>query len=160
MPFYLLSALLLIAGCTSRKNPERPLPNRVSTSKHKSSSPYLTKDHQGNPVLCWTEAQDSAGSYLLTYAVSYDAGKTFTSPKAIPATRGIYPHDENLSKILFRKNGDIMAMFAVSNPNPENSYAGLVFYTQSFDGGKTWTVPRQLAHNTENSIDDRYFDIT
>lgn len=160
MPFYLLAVLLLVSGCTTRQHEQEVVAYRISDSKHKSSSPYLTKDHQGNPVLCWTAAQDSTGDYLLAYAVSYDEGKTFTSPKAIPATRGIYPHEENLSKIVFKQNGDMMAMFAVSNPSAENSYAGLVFYTQSFDGGKSWTAPRQLAQHTESSIDERYFDMT
>lgn len=50
-------------------------------------------------------------------------------------------------------------MFAVSNPNDENRYAGLVYYTQSFDGGKTWTAPRQLSESGANSIDERYFDM-
>jgi hypothetical protein len=95
----------------------------------------------------------------LHYAVSEDGGKSFGTPQVIPTSKGVYPHDENLSKILFKSNGDMMALFAVSNPNPENSYAGLVYYTQSFDRGKNWTAPKQLAENAANSIDERYFDI-
>ncbi len=110
-------------------------------------------------MLSWVQASDPAGNYLLHYAVSADSGKTFNTPRAIPTTKGVYPHDENLSKILFRKNGDLIAMFAVSNPNDQNSYAGLVYYTQSFDGGSNWTAPRQLAENTAESIDERYFDM-
>jgi hypothetical protein len=121
--------------------------------------PYLTKDHQGNLVLSWVQATDTTGNHLMAYAVSDDGGKTFGEPLLIAATKGVYPHDENLSKILFRKNGDIMAMFAVSNPNDKNSYAGLVYYTQSFDGGKSWTTPKQLSEHAGQSIDERYFDL-
>jgi hypothetical protein len=156
----ILFVVLVVVGCATPPEKEAQTAYRISAQDHKSSCPYLTQDHQGNPVLCWVEAQDSSQNYLLTYAVSGDAGKTFSAPRTIPTTKGIYPHDENLSKILFKPNGDMMVMFAVSNPNPENSYAGLVFYTQSFDNGKSWTAPRQLADNTQNSIDERYFDMT
>ncbi|WP_165864794.1 sialidase family protein [Rufibacter latericius] len=128
-------------------------------AQRKASCPYLTSDHKGNPVLCWVQAQDTLGNHLLMYARSTDGGRSFGEPAAIPTSAGVYPHDENLSKLLFKPNGDILAMFAVQNPNPENSYAGLVKYTQSFDGGKTWTAAKQLAQDAENSIDERYFDM-
>lgn len=137
--------------------PDKPI--LISEANKNASCPYLTKDHQGNIVLSWIQAQDSAGTYLLTYATSTDGGLSFRTPQTIAQTKGVYPHDENLSKIIYKPNGDMLAMFAVSNPNPENSYAGLVRYTQSFDGGKTWTQVRQLARDTVNSIDERYFDI-
>ncbi|KAA3438370.1 sialidase family protein [Rufibacter hautae] len=152
--------LLSIVGCQSKAGQDLPQESRISQANLKASCPYLTKDHQGNPVLCWVQAQDTTGNYLLMYARSLDGGNTFEKPVAVPTSQGVYPHDENLSKILFKKNGDILAMFAVQNPNPDNSYAGLVKYTQSFDAGKTWTQPRQLAQDAENSIDERYFDIT
>jgi hypothetical protein len=135
-------------------------PVSISDEKSNASGPSLTKDPQGNPVLSWVQQQDSAETYLLCYAISSDSGQSFGKPKTIPTTKGIYPHDENLSKLVFRPNGDIIAMFAVSNPNPENSYAGLVYYTQSFDGGTTWSASKQLAKDTLNSIDERYFDMT
>ncbi len=157
----LLSILcfLWLIGCQSKAAQEVPPENRISLANLKASCPYLTQDQQGNPVLCWVQAQDTMGNYLLMYARSKDGGKTFGEPVTVSTSQGVYPHDENLSKILFKKNGDILAMFAVQNPNPENSYAGLVKYSQSFDGGKTWTGPKQLAQDAENSIDERYFDI-
>lgn len=157
--WHLLVFFLLLSACKNRQDQDKTLPQRISSGSHTGSGPYLTQDHRGRAVLCWVEAQDSTGNYLLNYAIADEEATTFAAPKAIPTTRGIYPHDENLSKMVFKQNGDIMALFAVSNPNPENSYAGLVFYTQSFDGGKSWTTPRQLAQNTRNSIDERYFDL-
>lgn len=152
---------LLIIGCQQKVvKQEEPLATKISSRNLSGICPYLTQDNEGNPVLCWVQAQDSADTYLLTYAVSKDGGKTFSEPKAIPTTKGVYPHEENLSKILYKENGDMLAMFAVSSPNSENSYAGLVFYTQSFDGGQTWSEPRQLAENAENIVDERYFDMT
>ncbi|HEY4651132.1 MAG TPA: exo-alpha-sialidase [Pontibacter sp.] len=164
---FLLIVVLLFTGCNQQKQAESHSETiaapaaaiRISTEGLSASCPYLTKDEKGNTVLSWVQATDTTGNYLVAYAVSGDGGKTFGEPQTIPTTKGVQPHDENLAKILFRRNGDIIAMFPVSNPNPKNSYAGLVFYTQSFDGGKSWTEPRQLAEDTENSIDERYFDM-
>ncbi|MFB9865526.1 sialidase family protein [Rufibacter immobilis] len=155
-----LISLLLLAAC----QPKQPLQEEfnektISLQNLNASCPYFTQDHEGNPVLCWVQAQDTSGNYRFYYARSLDGGKTFQKAQAIPTSEGVYPHDENLSKLLFKPNGEMMAMFAVQNPNPENSYAGLVKYTQSFDGGKTWTAARQLAQDAQNSIDERYFDM-
>jgi hypothetical protein len=151
--------VLSLIGCEPKPVEEASTRHRISLANLKASCPYLTKDHQGNPVLCWVQAQDTAGNFQLMYARSADGGNTFGKAQAIPTSAGVYPHDENLSKLMFKPNGDLLAMFAVQNTNPDNSYAGLVKYTQSFDGGKTWTAARQLAQDAENSIDERYFDI-
>ncbi|WP_153042766.1 exo-alpha-sialidase [Rufibacter ruber] len=159
-PVLLLFLALLGVGCQQKPAQEEQAgPKRISLNHLKASSPYLTKDHKGNPVLSWVQAQDTAGHYLLYYARSTDQGHTFAPPQAIPTSAGVYPHDENLSKLVFKANGDILAVFAVQNPSNQNSYAGLVRYTQSFDSGKTWSPARQLAQDAENSIDERYFDL-
>ncbi|TXK48748.1 exo-alpha-sialidase [Pontibacter qinzhouensis] len=159
--YIFLGLVLLLSGCQTSATDAvtAPTPFRISEAGLAASCPFLTKDQQGRVVLSWVQASDSLGNYLLTYAVSEDGDETFGTPRPIPTTKGVYPHDENLSKILFRQNGDIIAMFAVSNPREQNSYAGLVYYTQSFDKGRTWTEPRQLATNTQESIDERYFDM-
>ena len=162
---YFLAIVLLLTGCNGNTENNQAIENgapaafMISTPGLAASCPYLTKDHKGNIVLSWVQATDTTGNYLMAYAVSEDGGESFREPSLIPETRGVYPHDENLSKILFRPNGDIITMFAVSNPNEKNQYAGLVNYTQSFDGGKSWTAPKQLSENAANSIDERYFDL-
>ena len=164
--FLLLSLFYACQNKPAKQNTDSTIvdltlsPVTISEEKYNASGPSFTKDHQGNPVLSWVQQQDSTETYLFCYAVSTDNGLSFGKPKIIPTAKGIYPHDENLSKLVFKPNGDIIAMFAVSNPNPENSYAGLVYYTQSFDRGTTWSVPKQLAKDTLNSIDERYFDMT
>jgi hypothetical protein len=159
LPVGVLAALLLFTGCQPDTKEKQPLAYRISENGLAASGPALTRDHHGNIVLSWIQAIDSTERYLLQYATSEDGGNTFGPSRAIPATTGVQAHDENLSRILFKENGDIMAMFAVSSPNPDNPYAGLVFYTQSFDGGKRWTPARQLSPDTVNSIDERYFDM-
>ncbi|NEM97670.1 sialidase family protein [Pontibacter burrus] len=162
-----LALFLVIASCSQNRQPANQAdfaqvpasPVSISTPGLSASCPYLTQDNNGNVVLSWVQAIDTTENYLMAYAVSDDGGKTFGEMQTIATTKGVHPHDENLPRILYRSNGDIIAMYPVSNPNPKNSYAGLVFYTQSFDGGKTWTEARQLSEDTVNSIDERYFDM-
>jgi len=161
-----LAVLLLVTSCNTAPDTQtasnieaQPVAAKISANGFAASCPYLTKDQYGNSVLSWVQATDTTGNYLVYYAISEDGGKTFGMARSIPATKGVHPHDENLSKILFRKNGDMMVMFAVSNPSAENSYAGLVYYTQSYDNGSTWTKPRQIAEDTLRSTDERYFDM-
>lgn len=131
----------------------------ISLPKGDASGAYLTTDQSGNPVLSWVQ-KVSTDQYKLYYSVSKDGGRSFSESKEIPASRGIYPHDENLSKIIYKKNGDMLAIFAVSNPSKENKYAGLLYYTQSFDKGATWTDAKQLSPAKSYSNDERYFDMT
>ena len=129
----------------------------ISIDKLNGSCPYLTDDGKGNAVLSWIRDTDKS-NHVMCYAVSKDHGKTFGGPVVIPGSEEVYPHGENLPKIIFRPDGAITAAWGVSNPNPKNPYSGLVFYTQSFDEGKTWTKARSLS-NDASSIDQRYFDM-
>lgn len=134
-------------------------PFQISLPGADASGAYLTTDNNNNPVLSWVQ-QVSPDNYRMFYATSFDGGHTFEKAKWITTSKGIYPHDENLSKIIYRKNGDMMAIFAVQNPSKENKFAGLLYYTQSFDNGLVWTEPKQLSPAKSLSNDERYFDMT
>jgi hypothetical protein len=121
------------------------------------SCPYLTKDHNNNIVLSWIRQNDSA-SQIFCYAISQDAGKSFSKPIAIPGSENVKPHGENLPKIIFKPSGEIIAVWGAGNPNPKNKYSGLVYYAQSFDRGKTWSKATSLVKDTA-SFDQRYFDV-
>ncbi|WP_159467403.1 sialidase family protein [Dyadobacter sp. 3J3] len=134
-------------------------PFQISLPGADASGAYLTTDNNNNPVLSWVQ-QVSPDNYRMFYASSFDGGHTFEKARWITTSKGIYPHDENMSKIIYKKNGDMMAIFAVSNPGKENKYAGLLYYTQSFDNGLVWTEPKQLSPAKSYSNDERYFDMT
>lgn len=123
----------------------------------KGSCPYLTRDNKNNIVLSWVKQVDTATS-VLCYAVSGDEGKTFNRPVEVPGSNNVHPHGENMPKVIFKPSGEIIAVWGAANPNPENAYSGLVYYTQSFDNGKTWTKPVSLTKDTA-SFDQRYFDV-
>ena len=101
--------------------------------------PYLAKDNNGNIVMSWIRSLNDS-THILCYAVSKDQGKTFSPGKEVPSSTNIEPHSENLPKIIYKPSGEVMALWGAANPNPKNKYSGLVYYSQSFDDGKTWTV--------------------
>jgi hypothetical protein len=118
--------------------------------------PYLTKDNKGNTIVSWVRMNsDSTSSFCYSIAGN---GQMFGKPVVIPNSGNIQPHGENLPKIIFKKSGDIIALWGVANPNHGNKYSGAVFYVQSFDRGRTWSAPSPLVKDT-GGFDQRYYDV-
>ncbi len=136
---------------------KRPSEKVLSHTGKEASCPYVTHDIRGNTVVSWVE-QDSGSAGMMYYAVTNDNGYTFSYPQSIPATAGVFPHAENLPKLLFKPDGSIIALFGVEQHDPRNKYAGKVMYAQSFDNGKTWQDAVPLVTDT-SGYDQRYFDI-
>lgn len=130
----------------------------VSHAGKDASCPYLTKDTEGRPVVSWVETNKGDNTGSMYYAVSNDNGYTFSEPVIIPSSSGVYPHDENLPKLLFKPGGTVIAMFGIEANDPRNKYAGKVMYTQSFDNGKTWQPAVPMVTDTAG-YDQRYFDM-
>ncbi len=120
------------------------------------SCPYLTKDNNNNIVLSWIKEVDTSTS-IFCYAVSADGGVTFGKAIDIPGSN-VHPHGENMPKVIFKPSGEIIAVWGAANPNPKNPYSGLVYYSQSFDNGKTWSKATGITKDTA-SFDQRYFDV-
>ena len=156
----LLSVFLIAGIFTSCDSDTKILSHRempeVLLDSLPGECPYLTKDNKGNTIASWTRIiNDSLTAFC--YAVSKD-GKKFSKPFVIPNSGNIQPHGENLPKILFKPSGEILALWGAANPNQNNKYSGLVYYVQSFDDGKSWTIPRKLVNDTA-SYDQRYYDV-
>jgi hypothetical protein len=94
----------------------------------------------------------------MCYAVSADNGHSFGQTIEIISSKGVHPHGENLPKIVFKPNGEIIAVWGASNPNPKNKYSGMIYYAQSFDDGKNWSEANPLVIDTASN-DQRYFDM-
>ena len=152
----LLAFYLIACNSAQQQAPVAALLD-VQVDAAPGSCPYLTKDNKNNVVLSWIKEVDSLAS-VYCYAVSENEGKSFGKAIEIPGSTNVHPHGENLPKILFKPSGEIIAAWGAANPNPNNKYAGLVYYCQSFDEGKTWTKPRSLTTDTA-SFDQRYFDM-
>jgi hypothetical protein len=155
--FAIITVTICLLACKHRPSTLIAASRGVQVDTTAGSCPYLTKDHRNNLVLSWVKQQDSA-SFIYCYAVSQDEGATFGPVVEIPGSTNVHPHGENMPKIIFKPSGEIIAAWGAANPNPKNKYSGLVYYSQSFDEGKTWTTPRSLTPDTA-SFDQRYFDM-
>lgn len=156
---YLLGITIIwLAACTTGDNKlAANTENSIQVDTIPGQSPYLAKDDKGNVVMSWVRSRNDSFN-VFCYAVSPDLGKTFGAAIEIPTSTNIEPHSENLPKIIFKPTGEIMALWGAANPNPNNKYSGLVYYSQSFDKGKTWTTASALV-NDQNSYDQRYYDV-
>ncbi len=152
------AALFLLFSCYSKgKSSLINAGAAVQIDSLPGNCPYLTKDHKGNIVMSWARSVNDSVA-VFCYAVSADAGKSFGKIITIPSSDNIQPHSENLPKIIFKPSGEIIALWGAGNPNPKNNYSGLVYYSQSFDEGKTWSRSKTLVNDTAG-YDQRYYDV-
>lgn len=150
--FFLLTIL-----ATACKNDNRKV-RLLSGTSGDASCPFITTTTDGRTVISWVETTKGADTGTLHYAVSKDNGRTFSAPQAVPTANGILPHPENMPKMLFKPDGEVIAIYGVEQNDARNKYAGRVFYTHSLDGGKTWLPATPLVSDT-GSYDQRYFDM-
>ncbi len=156
--FLAACSLLFLLACNDEvKNYPIQAAHAMLIDSMPGSCPYLTKDAKGNVAASWARAVTDS-TYIFCYAVSADGGQSFGKIIAIPSSHTIQPHSENLPKIIFKPSGEIIALWGAANPNPTNKYSGLVFYSQSFDEGKSWSEPTSLVKDTA-SYDQRYYDV-
>ncbi|MDH5399720.1 MAG: hypothetical protein OEX02_16330 [Cyclobacteriaceae bacterium] len=116
---------------------------------------YFSKDAQGRSVFCWSEKVDTV-NYVLTYAI-YN-GNEFSTPVKITETVGLQVHGESMGKVLINPKGVITAIFRLSTPTKENRFLGTTYYTQSKDGGKSWSVKTPLVTDPK-STSQSFYDI-
>ncbi len=161
MKFTVYSLLLIfLLSCNSREQKLKQVATDewgiAKDSAFSGSCPNLFKGKDGITVISWLRDISDTAS-VLCYAVS-ENGTHFGSAITVPGSDNAYPHGENLPRVIIAPNGKILAAWGASNPNPENPYSGLVYYSWSLDGGKNWTTRKTLSKDT-NSVDQRYFDI-
>lgn len=151
---WIIISAIGIAACNGPKAHIRVL----SHTTQDASCPYLAATADGRTVISWVEAPAGADTGTLYYAISEDKGVTFSVPQRVPTANGILPHAENMPKMVFKPDGEIIAIYGVEQNDPRNKYAGKVFYTRSLNGGKDW-LPAQALVTDTGSYDQRYFDI-
>jgi hypothetical protein len=156
---YFIATVLLLQACfNTEKKSAFSTSEALQISDAEGTCPFLSQDNKGNLVLSWIKNPGSPQS-ALSYAVSTNGGKSFGTITEIPGSGNVQPHGENMPKIIYKTSGEIIAVWGASNPNPKNEYAGMIFYSQSFDNGKTWSDARKLVQDTAG-FDQRYFDVS
>ena len=133
-------SLILVSGfsCTERKN--RVGDNRmvdtltISAPGVDSEGPYFTLDHEGYPVLVWSEktGDDEDMGYLVKYARFSEGGDEILDEGVVAPSRGCSTTSESMNKIAFKKNGTMVSVFSRRTPTEENRFAGALYYSQSF----------------------------
>jgi hypothetical protein len=118
---------------------------------------YFTKDNHGNAVLCWTAG--GKGNAQLYYAVYEKQKGTLGKPVAVTPSKGTSMHDESMNKVAFRHDGTVIAVYANKHPTEKNKYAGSILYSQSSDGGKSWTLEKFLHTDTAQNNSRSFFDL-
>lgn len=184
----LCASLLLAQGLTSYASN----PTTFGDSTRVYAVPTLVKTPTGNVALSWTE-KDKAGVVYFYWAESTDKGRTFGDKKLIYAAAGIGSSRLMRPKLLFKKDGSLVAVFTMpggSQPAPATAHASheatpaphehgtsqggekpktdapakggarggrpsdlQIVYSQSKDGGTTWSPPAPVhADRTPNMV--------
>lgn len=159
-----LLLLILFGACQKAKVTEQhtAVPKTVqqlSEPGTNATNPYFTHDHLGQPVLCWTEALSDAEGFVLKYTTFNPSTKAFGEVHTVMPSRGTVVHPENMNKVAFTSEGIVVAVYSRKHPTPENRFAGSLWYSQSFDGGKTWTEEAYLHSDTSKNVGRGYFDL-
>jgi hypothetical protein len=145
----------------------------IETDPNKAYTlPTLTKNNKGEVVLYWTE-KDPQNVISLCFATSKD-GKTYGEKKTVFADGGLGNGRLMRPKLLFKKNGEMVAVFSFRTsavmpprearpaPKQEASHenhaapapqvrpkrSSEIRFTVSKDGGNTWTSPTSVDTDT------------
>jgi len=139
------------AGSPVRQQP-------ISDSNYMASTPRLTTDHRGAPVLSWIEKAGEQGYFY--FAVSADGGRTFGEKKRIGAPTNLSTHAEGAPKLAFKKDGTVMALFEITRPTSDSPYAGDLLFVTSTDGGQTWSAPKPVHRDSSPGKSHSFGDLT
>lgn len=131
----------------------------ISDENKEAGGTYFAKDQHGTPVLCWTEKADEEGESILKFSKFNISESQFEKPVEVPPSIGTRLHGESMNKIAFKKDGTLVAVYAVKHPTEENRFAGSIFYTVSSDDGGTWSKPEYLHTDTFPGFGRGYFDL-
>lgn len=153
----LFLSLFALCSCGRKRDAIEVSEAVIISTTRPSGGAFFTKDHHGNPVLCWTEGEKSVA--MMYYALYDQSTQRFSAPLGIAPSVRSSLSPESMNKIAFKKDGTIIAAYSRKHPTDSNKYAGSIFYTQSFDHGQSWTDERRIHTDTSRSVSRSYFDI-
>lgn len=131
------------------------------------SMPLLATTTKGDVMLSWTE-RDVQGVTAFCFSVSKDKGKTFSEKKMIYAGNGVSNSRLMRAKVLTKKDGSLVAVFSNRADAPAGNQQGGgrsrggrssdIVYSESKDGGDTWTKPQSVDSDPTKGIVRGFFD--
>lgn len=149
-----------LSGCSVQTSQKGEAPKTLAVEQgHSATAPYFTYDNAGNPVLCWTQKHPKDGSNRLVFA-TYDASSAnFAAPIAVAGSDGSSAAPESMSKIAFKNDGTIVAVFAKPFLHEKSPFAGAIYFSISSDAGVSWSPPNFLHADTAHHYGRNFFDI-
>ncbi len=125
------------------------------------ASPTLQQTPAGDNMLIWSEKSPN-GNNALCFAIA-NKGGDFNNKKIIAQNTGLGNGRFSKAKVLFRKNGDWVAVFSQRFENPPigkpagRGPAGIVF-SKSSDKGNTWSEPIFVDTDPNSKLLRGFFD--
>lgn len=117
----------------------------LSNSENKASCVYLSLDEKDNAMVSWVEIDSSAQKNFYFARYNPQTAK-FEAKKSIPIDQNASIHEEGMPKLAVKSDGSLFAMFETSTPIEGSKWGlGDIKFTQSFDGGETWTDSKSIA---------------
>lgn len=142
----------LLFGCDRQRSTKM-----ISSGQATAESVFVTRDHQDNPVVVWTEKEND--KLTLFFATADDDAASISSPIALSLTSDVATHAESMPKVAFKKDGSIIAAYEKKSPTTQNKYASAIYYVASVDGGKSWSEESTIHRDTVAGKSRSYFDI-
>jgi hypothetical protein len=158
----LLMVFLVVIGLGACKQSSAPPmePMAVNITGSHAVGAYFTKDHKGNPVLCWSEKASETALFQLKYAVYDSIAQAFSAPVTVAGSQGCSTGAESMAKIAFKADGTVIALFGKRFEQEKSPFAGAIYYTVSQDEGKTWAKETFLHTDTAHHYGRGFFDVT
>src|SRR5690554_5826063 len=157
---HLLITLVSISIFSLACQPPEPFVEYIAKIDSEAVGPYLTNDHHGNPVLCWTELDMQDSLYRLKYAIYDTQSATFSNPITVAGSEGSSTAAESMSKVAFKSDGTVIALFNKRFENSKSRFASALYYTLSKDGGESWAEPQFIHSGTSQDYGRSFFNIT
>ncbi len=126
------------------------------------SSPSILLSPTGQKILLWSE-KSMDGITSLCYAIESNNDGNFSTKKIIAQNTGIGNSKFSKAKLLFRKNGDWVAVYSQRFENPPvgkpggRGPAGIVF-SVSKDKGTNWSDPIFVDTDPDKKLLRGFFD--
>ena len=137
---------------------------RMSDPTRIGTTPRLTTDKDGNPLLSWVEKEtDKQAAFYFAFAKESRAetpGPLFGPKIRVNAPATLSVHAEGMPKLAQKADGTLLALFEVPRPTPESRFAGDLLYVTSTDNGQTWTEPKPLHRNRQAGSSHSFSDLT
>lgn len=155
----LFSISIILCACQLSPGKEAGIEYHTVTQAE-AVGPYFTNDNKGNPVLCWTELDSQDSIYRLKYAV-YDAHlNKFGDAITVLGSDGCSTASESMSKVAFKDDGTVVALFNKRFENAESRFASAIYYTLSNDNGESWTEPQFIHSESSLHYGRSFFSIS